>query len=125
MARLIDVAEQGDTAGDPQLAKDLIQAADTGLITYFYTAQLLAAAGFNDAALDLVEERYAANDHLVRESGILLRPAFGAARQNPSIMQWFNRTGQVDYWIETDEWPDFCADPALSWDCKLVARALD
>jgi hypothetical protein len=125
MARLIDVAEQGDTAGDPQLAGDLIQAADEGLINYFYTAQLLAAAGFNDVALELVDERYAANDHLVRESGVLLRPAFHAARQDPSIMQWLDRAGLVDYWVETDEWPDFCTDPALGWDCKLAAQALN
>ena len=123
MARLIDIAEQGDTAVDPQLPEDLILAADEGLISYFYTAQLLAAAGFNDTALELVDERYTANDHMVRESGILLRPAFRAARQDASIMQWLDRTGLVDYWVETDEWPDFCADPALTWDCKLVAQA--
>jgi hypothetical protein len=123
MARLIDIAEQGDTAVDPQLAEDLILAADEGLISYFYTAQLLAAAGFNDTALELVDERYTANDHMVRESGVLLRPAFRAARQDPSIMQWLDRTGLVDYWVETDEWPDFCADPTLGWDCKLVLQA--
>lgn len=122
MARLIDVAEQADIATDPTLAAELEAAADEGLILHFYVAQLLAVAGFQDAALDLVERRTAVGDTLVRDSGILLRPAFAKARQDPGIMEWFGVTGQLDYWLETDTWPDYCNAAELSYNCEEVAR---
>jgi hypothetical protein len=31
--------------------------------------------------------------------------------------------GLVDYWLETDKWPDFCAEKDLPFDCRERARA--
>jgi TolB-like protein/DNA-binding winged helix-turn-helix (wHTH) protein len=121
MARLIDVAERADVSSDPSLAADLIEAADHGLIPHFYVAQLLAVSGFRDAALDLVAQRIDEGDWLVRDSGILLRPAFSKARHDPGIMQWLDRTGHVDYWLGTGNWPDYCSDPNLPYDCEEAA----
>ena len=59
---------------------------------------------------------------MVRESGILLRPAFSKARQDPGIMKWLDRTGHLDYWLGTDTWPDFCSDPDLPYNCQDAAR---
>ena len=111
IARLIDVAERDDPSLDPALPGDLEQAADDGLILHFYVAQLLAAAGFTEAALEMVGERVAVDDSLVRESGILLRPAFSEARRDPGIMKSLQLTGQLDYWLHTDTWPDYCNEP--------------
>ena len=122
MARVIDAAEQADATENPALASELEAAADEGLILHFYVAQLLAAAGMQDAALDLVVRRISAGDTLVRESGIILRPAFAEARQDPGIMKWLRATGQLDYWLETDTWPDFCSAPELPYDCAEAAR---
>ncbi|MGD8929512.1 MAG: winged helix-turn-helix domain-containing protein [Lysobacterales bacterium] len=122
MATVIDVAEQADVTVDPELVSKLDAAADEGLILHFYVAQLLAAAGLQDAALDLVGQRIAAGDSLVRESGILLRPAFSAARQNPSILKWLDVTGQLEYWLQTESWPDYCKDPGLPYDCAKAGR---
>jgi len=122
MARLIEVAEQADVSADPTLASDLNEAADDGLILHFYAAQLMAASGFQDVALDLVRQRIAAGDTLVRESGILLRPAFSKARQDPYIMELLEATGQLEYWLQTGTWPDYCSAPELPYDCEEAAR---
>jgi TolB-like protein len=122
LARLIDVAESGDISQDASIASDLIEAADEGLIFHFYAAQLLAAAGYHEQAFELVRERLAAGDTLIRQSGILARPAFEEARQGPGVMAWFGVTEQLDYWLETDSWPDFCSDPELPYDCKQEAK---
>ncbi len=34
------------------------------------------------------------------------------------------RIGLVDYWRSTGEWPDFCFDPRLPYDCKAEAAKL-
>lgn len=123
IVRVIEVAERADISSDSMLASDLIEAADGGLILHFYVAQLLAVSGLVDAALDLVMQRIAEGDTLVRESGILLRPAFAQARQNPRIMALFKKTGQLEYWLQTDSWPDYCRDPELPYDCEETARS--
>jgi Tfp pilus assembly protein PilF len=32
------------------------------------------------------------------------------------------RIGFTAYWLETDQWPDFCAEPDLPFDCRDAAR---
>jgi TolB-like protein/DNA-binding winged helix-turn-helix (wHTH) protein/tetratricopeptide (TPR) repeat protein len=122
MERLIDVAESADATTDPGLATELVEAAEEGLILHFYVAQLMAVSGFQDAALGLVERRIAAGDTLVRESGILLRPAFRKVRKDPAVMRLFEETGQLNYWIQTGNWPDYCDDPELPYDCGAAAQ---
>jgi len=122
MVRLIDAAEQTDVSKDPTLPAEIEAAADEGLILHFYVAQLLAVSGFQEAALDLVMRRIAAGDSLVRESGILLRPAFSQASQDPGIMGYFAKTGQLDYWLQSGSWPDYCSDPELPYDCQEAAQ---
>jgi tetratricopeptide (TPR) repeat protein len=34
-----------------------------------------------------------------------------------------NKLGLVDYWLDTDQWPDFCAEPDLPFDCREKATA--
>jgi hypothetical protein len=29
--------------------------------------------------------------------------------------------GLLEYWLTSDEWPDFCEDPDLPYDCRSVA----
>ena len=87
-------------------------------------AQLLAVARFQDAATELVMQRIAKGDNLVRESGILLRPAFWQARRDPRIMELFNQTGHAQYWLETNHWPDYCEAPDLPYDCESLAKSL-
>jgi len=124
VSRLITVAEQGGSSLDPDIANDLLAVADEGLIPHFYVCQWLAAAGLKDAALELARTRITQGDTLFRESGILLKPAFRTARRNPEIFELFAETGQLDYWLETDNWPDYCAEPELPYVCEQIAARL-
>jgi hypothetical protein len=37
-------------------------------------------------------------------------------------MELFEATTQLDYWLQTSNWPDFCAEQELPYDCEGVAR---
>lgn len=37
-------------------------------------------------------------------------------------MKWFDAGTQLDYWMATGRWPDFCADPNLPYDCREAAQ---
>lgn len=118
--RLVTVAERGDSTVDHEIASDLTRAADEGLILHYYAFQLLAAAGLNDAAFDLARERISLDDMFFRT--VLLKPAFRSGRHDPKVMELFEATTQLDYWLQTSNWPDFCAEPELPYDCEEVAR---
>ena len=66
--------------------------------------------------------RIESGDWFFLQAGVLLRPSFAAARQDPIILKWFEAGGQLDYWLETGHWPDYCTDPELSYDCADAAR---
>lgn len=112
----------GDASLDSTIASDLDRAADEGLFLHFYLFQRLAAAGLNDAAFDLAKDRIALGDTFFRESGVLLKPAFRAARRDPRVMELFDAAMQLEYWLETGDWPDYCADPELPYDCEEAAQ---
>jgi hypothetical protein len=46
-----------------------------------------------------------------------------AFRRDPRFMPLAKRLGLVNYWIATDEWPDYCSEPDLPYDCRTAARA--
>jgi len=52
------------------------------------------------------------------------RPPLARFRQDVRFMQIADRAGLVDYWLSSEKWPDFCAEPDLSYDCKEVASSL-
>jgi len=119
-ARLVEVAERGDTATDSSLPADFIAAADDGLILHIYAALLLGAAGYEAPVFDLLQDRLNVDDLYVRSA--LFRPAFARLRANPGVLQLFDAGTQLDYWMATGHWPDFCADPALPYDCSEAAQ---
>lgn len=58
---------------------------------------------------------------LAASSYLLFRPAFAEFRRDPRFMALAGRIGLADYWLSTGEWPDFCREPALPYDCKSEA----
>jgi len=50
-------------------------------------------------------------------------PEFRAVRADPRFMAFIVKTGRVDYWLDTDQWPDFCKEEKLPYDCKETAVA--
>jgi len=119
-ARLVGVAERGDTATDNSLPADFIAAADDGLILHIYAALLLGAAGYETPVFDLLQDRLNVDDLYVRSA--LFRPALARLRADPRVMQLFDAGTQLDYWMATGHWPDFCADPELPYQCDEAAR---
>ena len=119
-ARLLTVAELADSTMDLTIDSELVKVADEGLVLHYYIFQLLAAAGLNDAAFDLARERISLGDMFFRV--VLLRPAFRVARRDPRVMELFEATTQLDYWLQTGNWPDFCTDPELPYECEKAAR---
>ena len=57
-------------------------------------------------------------------SYVLFRPAQDDIRRDPRFMAVAKRIGLLNYWQKTGEWPDFCSEPKLPYDCKAEARKL-
>jgi DNA-binding winged helix-turn-helix (wHTH) protein/TolB-like protein len=54
----------------------------------------------------------------------LFLPQTAAMRRDPRFIKLAARLGLVDYWRTTGNWPDFCAEPGLPYDCKAEAARL-
>ena len=54
----------------------------------------------------------------------LFRPTLRKFRQDPRMLQVGKREALLNYWISTGQWPDFCRDPDLPYDCKAEAAKL-
>ena len=55
---------------------------------------------------------------------VLFRPPLKELRHDPRFMQIGKTMGLLGYWRASDNWPDFCADPDLPYDCKEEAATL-
>lgn len=119
ITRIVDVMEAGDPGSDPTLPEELVAAAREGLILHFWIGPMLANAGYTDAAFDMILQRLAVDDIFMR--GALFRRAYREVRADPRVMAWFDEGTQLNYWLESGRWPDFCSDPALPYDCREEA----
>ena len=55
---------------------------------------------------------------------VLFRPALRKVRLDPRMIAVAKRIGLLDYWQQSGNWPDFCRDPDLPYDCKAEAAKL-
>jgi DNA-binding winged helix-turn-helix (wHTH) protein/tetratricopeptide (TPR) repeat protein len=80
--------------------------------------RMLARQGDIDGAYELLE-RPLPNS---RQSYMFLfYPEMKAFRQDPRFMRFVAERGLVRYWRETNQWPDFCAEADLPYDCRRWA----
>ena len=56
---------------------------------------------------------------------VLFRPALQKFRRDPRMIAVAKRLGLLDYWQTSGEWPDFCREPDLPYDCKVEAAKLN
>jgi class 3 adenylate cyclase/TolB-like protein len=56
--------------------------------------------------------------------GMFFEPSGRAVRRDPRFMPFMQRAGLVDYWRTSNQWPDFCAEPDLPYDCRTEAARL-
>jgi hypothetical protein len=54
----------------------------------------------------------------------LFRPTLTKLRERPRFLRIAERYGLLEYWRESGNWPDFCFEPDLPYDCKLEAAKL-
>jgi hypothetical protein len=64
------------------------------------------------------------HEELAENTDIWFRPVFHQFRRDPRFIQLAARTQLLSYWRTTGEWPDFCFEPDLSYDCKKEAAKL-
>ena len=99
--------------------------------------QMLARAEFDQLGytiqalgeFDKTEEAFlwlnrAPAEKVANLSYVLFRPAQDDIRRDPRFMAVAKRIGLLNYWQKTGEWPDFCSEPELPYDCKAEARKL-
>lgn len=72
-----------------------------------------------------VEEAYAlmADSRFKRrvDTDILFRPEFTKIRADPRFIKVAAEQGLLSYWLASGEWPDFCSNEPLPYDCKAEA----
>ena len=63
----------------------------------------------------------APTDLVAKSSYLFFRPGLAPLRRDPRFMAVAKRIGLVDYWRSSKNWPNFCSDPHLPYDCKVEA----
>ncbi|MBI1188885.1 MAG: hypothetical protein GC206_16385 [Alphaproteobacteria bacterium] len=100
----------------------------------FDAPRAIAAASMSgelDTAFALAEAYFAAPEE---RQGLIGEPASGAVgyflflppcaqmRRDVRFMALARQIGLLEFWTETGDWPDFCAEPGLPYDCRAAAR---
>ena len=119
ITEFVDAAESGNDIEYRDVLARMLAAAAENRLAYNYLFELLAVAGFHDDAMQLARQRIAADDFWFR--GTFFRPALTEFRSDPAVFELFEMNGLLEYWLTSDEWPDFCTDPGLPYDCRSVA----
>jgi len=85
--------------------------------------QTLAQFGRKDEIFDLLLKRpHVGESDLI--GGVIFRPAFREVHRDPRFIRVAQRLGMLKYWRTNNEWPDFCFQPNLPYDCKAEAAKL-
>lgn len=82
-------------------------------------SQLLADFGRNDELYTMLMSL--SPDWLRFVSQSFYRSNFRKFRQDPRFMQVESRAGLIEFWRKSGEWPDFCSEQDLPYDCKKEA----
>ena len=73
-----------------------------------------------DTAFDMAR-LYRADAYGFEGPAIFFYPSTTSLRQDRRFMPLAARLGLIDYWRASGQWPDFCAEPGLPYDCKAEA----
>ena len=82
--------------------------------------QTLAQFGRKDEVLDILIH-YKGGDISGLAAEVLFRPALHDVWRDPRSIAAASHLGLLHYWKTTGKWPDFCSDPALTYNCKKEA----
>jgi TolB-like protein len=81
----------------------------------------LTLMGFLDDAFTAAERFQPGTAATGATTSLLFSPAMAAMRRDPRFLRLADRLGLVAYWRTSGKWPDFCAEPGLSYDCRAGA----
>ena len=76
--------------------------------------RMLARQGDIDDAYELVRQLPNSRSYFA----FLFYPEMKAFRHDKRFMPLADRLGLLRYWRETNQWPDFCAEPDVPYDCR-------
>lgn len=82
-----------------------------------------AFAGHLDAAFTEADRAVEANRAFGRFPPHFFTPEFDEFRRDARFWPLAAKMGLVDYWLDTNLWPDFCTEPDLPFDCRQQAAA--
>jgi tetratricopeptide (TPR) repeat protein len=82
--------------------------------------QALGQFGRKDEAIDLLI-KYPGKEWIGYNSEVLFRPMMREVWRDPRSIAGAAHVGLLHYWKVSGNWPDFCYDPTLPYDCKKEA----
>lgn len=85
--------------------------------------QALGTFGRVDEAFEVVEPAETL-DSMLASTEALFRPHMRSIRSDPRFMALAARLKLLDYWQQSGNWPDFCSEPQLPYDCEAEAAKL-
>lgn len=88
----------------------------------WYIAAAFNSIGDSDRGLKWVER--APKREAAYQWGILFWPNATAMRRDPRFFKAMAELGLVTDWRARGQWPDFCSDPKLRYDCRASAARL-
>jgi hypothetical protein len=115
-----------DTASSKTADREAITANESKVATDPFVAYSLAY--YNES----VGDRRSALDWLARAPvkgaylrwPVLLLPKAAGLRTEPAFFSKMADLGLVGWWVQRRQWPDFCAEPGLKYDCATEAAKL-
>jgi hypothetical protein len=69
-------------------------------------------------------DQFADKRALAGDSYVFFRPWFAEIRRDRRFISFAAQLGLVDYWQKSGNWPDFCSEPDLPYDCEKEAAKL-
>lgn len=90
---------------------------------YSSFAETLLAYGYDDEVFETLMRvpRPRINSFLLQA---LFRPTLTRLREKPRFLHIAKRYGLLDYWRASGNWPDFCTEPDVPYDCEVEAAKL-
>jgi TolB-like protein len=104
-------AEETGKPGEVAKARTLAIAAPDGARSSVETLSMLG----------LTDDAFAVANRYTTGGEYLFFPLTAPMRRDPRFIQLAARYKLIDYWRSSGKWPDFCADPALPYNCRAEA----
>ena len=114
----LKASASNDAAARTAAVKEVINAANAGSLSHGETLTLLTMLGDLDGAFAQAELYEPADPSA---PPYLFLPMTAAMRSDPRFMPLARKLGLVAYWRATGQWPDFCSEPGLPYDCRSEA----